>query len=171
MVAGGLPNTRFEFHTLAGQSTVHHLVSFITHGVFEKFPKLKVIAIEIGIAWLPWLLWTLDRHYPSLKRESPWVKRLPSEYFREHIRVSTQPMEDTPKREQLIEALEAVGGMEDVLVFASDYPHWDTDDPRYIAKRLPKSWWPKLFYDNAADALRWPTGDRPGAAPEPSLTR
>jgi predicted TIM-barrel fold metal-dependent hydrolase len=161
MTAGGLPPSRFEYHTLAGQSVVHHIVSFITHGVFEKYPRLKLMAIEIGIAWLPWLLWSLDSHYDALRKESPWVKRLPSEYIRDHVLVSTQPMEESPRRGQMIDLLESAGGLEDILVFASDYPHWDTDDPRAISNRLPKEWWPKVFYENAAQVLRWP--DEPAA--------
>ena len=101
-------------------------------------------------------MWSLDHHFLAIRRENPLVKRPPSEYFREHIRVSSQPIEMTPERNQLIDALEAFGGVEDILVFASDYPHWDTDDPNYIARRLPEAWWPKVFYSNARDFFRWP---------------
>jgi len=158
--AGGVPHTRFEFHTTSPQHSMSHLASFIVHGVFEKFPKLKLLVIEGGVAWLPWLMWSLDRHYESLRRESPLVKRLPSEYIREHVRVSSQPLEVSDDRDQLIELLEAAGGIEDMLVFASDYPHWDSDDPAYISRRLPRAWHEKVFHDNALDLLRWP--DDPG---------
>jgi predicted TIM-barrel fold metal-dependent hydrolase len=154
--AGGIPGTRFEFHTLAIHASLFHLSSFIVHGVWEKFPALKLMLIEIGIAWLPWLMWTLDDQYAELRRESPWVKRLPSEYLREHVRLSTQPLEVSPRKEHLIELLEAVGGVDDMLMFAADYPHWDTDEPGYAARRLPASWATKVFYDNCYESLRWP---------------
>jgi predicted TIM-barrel fold metal-dependent hydrolase len=154
--AGGIPNTRYEFHTLAPQSTIVHLASFVTNGVFERFPKLKLLILEAGIAWLPWLMWSLDRHWDSLRRENPLVKRLPSEYIREHVCVSTQPIEMTDDKNQLIEALQAADGIDDVLVFSSDYPHWDTDDPSYVARRLPSEWGPKLFHENARRVLRLP---------------
>jgi predicted TIM-barrel fold metal-dependent hydrolase len=159
MMAGGMPNSRFEFHTLAPQSTVHHLTSFITHGVFEKFPKLKLMIIEIGMAWLPWLIWSLDRQYENLVAEGALISRLPSEIFRDHIRVTTQPVELTPQRGQLGEALQSVDGLDEVLCFASDYPHWDTDDPSYIARRIPESWWTKVFYSNTLETLRWAKGE------------
>jgi predicted TIM-barrel fold metal-dependent hydrolase len=168
-VAGGLPNSRLEFMTLSPTAMLIHLMSFVTHGVFEKFPKLSVLSIEAGFAWLPWFLWSMDSRYAEIRRESPWVKRLPSEYVREHMRFSSQPLELTADRDQLVEALEALGGVEDLLVFASDYPHWDTDDPRFVATRLPKSWWPKLFYENARGLLRWPK-DAPQRATEPAAT-
>jgi predicted TIM-barrel fold metal-dependent hydrolase len=160
MFAGGLPNSRLEYHTLLPQSLVTHVVSLLTHGVFEKYPRLKVLAMEFGVAWLPWLLWGLDRHHELLRRESPFVKRPPSEYFREHIRLSTQPLELSPEPRQLMQLLESVGGVDDLLLFASDYPHWDTDDPRYIARSLPRGWWPKISRANALDFYRWPKADR-----------
>lgn len=161
MMAGGMPNTRFEFHTLAPQSTVHHLLSFIVNGVFEKFPRLKLVIVEIGVSWVPWLMWSLDRNYSNLRREHPHLTRLPSEIFREHVRLTTQPLELTPERLQLAEALETFGGMEDILCFASDYPHWDTDDPSFIARRMPESWCPKVFYENTREVLRFPEDQRP----------
>jgi uncharacterized protein len=167
MSAGGMPNLRLEFHTLAPQSTIHHFVSFITHGVFEKYPDLKLLLVEIGVSWVPWCLWTLDAHYRELKAESPWIKKLPSEYFRDHVRLSTQPLEASPKKGQLIQLLEAFGGMDDVLMFATDYPHWDTDDPLYISRRLPAGWLQKVFHGNAESFYgRATTSAHTGVAPQ-----
>jgi predicted TIM-barrel fold metal-dependent hydrolase len=64
-------------------------------------------------------------------------------------------MEASPKTEQLIDLFEAVGGVDDILCFATDYPHWDLDDPTYISGRIPKSWWPKVFYQNAMKLYGW----------------
>lgn len=167
--AGGLPSTRIEYFTLLGQPIVHHLSSFITHGVFEKFPGLKLMLVECGVGWLPWALWGLDARYAELRKESSWVRRLPSEYFKEHVKVTTQPLELTPKREQLIEALEAVGGLENVLCFSTDYPHWDADDPFYVARRLPKEWMPKVFYRNACSFFGWTEADLEHEAASPAV--
>jgi uncharacterized protein len=48
-----------------------------------------------------------------------------------------------------------VGGIDDMLCFATDYPHWDLDDPTFIASRIPRAWWPKVFYRNAAKVYGW----------------
>jgi hypothetical protein len=65
--------------------------------------------------------------WQRLRDEVPHVKRPPSEYLREHFWVSTQPMEETDKPDELIDVMEWIGF--DRLLFASDYPHWDFDDP------------------------------------------
>jgi predicted TIM-barrel fold metal-dependent hydrolase len=153
--AGGVPSTRLEFHTVIPQPMVHHLVSFVTHGVFERYPSLKLLIVEAGVSWLPWLMWNFDSHAKLLRMESPWVKRDPSDYIREHVRLTTQPFEASPKNDQLIDLFEAVGGVEDILCFATDYPHWDLDNPTYIASRIPKSWWEKVFYQNAMKLYGW----------------
>lgn len=160
--AGGLPGNYFEMDNVFTHPMLHHLASFIVHGVFEKYPKLKVLSLECGLSWIPWLIWNLDDHYRVLKRESPLLKRLPSEYFRDHVRFSTQPLELSPERAQLIQVLEAFGGIDDMLCFSTDYPHWDADDPRYVGGRLPRSWRRKVFYENARQLFRWPAGAVPG---------
>lgn len=148
--AGGNTASRLEWYTLAGHPAQHHVTSFITNGVFEKFPTLRLLIIESGFTWVPWVVWSLDRSYADLRRESRWVKRLPSEYFHEHVRFTTQPSESTPPAKQMIQVLEACPILEDMLCFATDYPHWDNDDPLYVARRTPEAWHEKLFYGNAA---------------------
>lgn len=149
-VAGGQANCKLDFLGLQMEPMMHHLVSFITHGVFEKFPTLKLLLIEMGLAWLPGFVWKLDSMVDVFRLESDWVKRKPSEYFREHVRLTTQPMEAGPSRKHMLGLLETFEGIEDVLCFASDYPHWDSDDPLVIANRLPREWHAKLFYNNSA---------------------
>ena len=42
-------------------------------------------------------MWHMDADWKALGDQTPWLKRLPSEYFREHIRVGTQPMHEPPQ--------------------------------------------------------------------------
>jgi predicted TIM-barrel fold metal-dependent hydrolase len=53
--------------------------------------------------------------------------RAHEEYIREHIWVTTQPIEEPADPRHLFDTMEQVGW--DRLLFASDYPHWDFDDP------------------------------------------
>jgi uncharacterized protein len=150
-----------EWHTLGSAcSIMSHLVSLLCHGTFERFPKLKVLLIEGGIAWLPGILWRLDTNWRALRSETPWLERKPSEVAREHVRFSTQPLEHTDGNDEtLFEMLEAAGAP-DNLCFASDYPHWDFDDPGFMLKRLPESWRDKVLHENAAELY----GERLGLA-------
>ncbi|MBX9590620.1 MAG: amidohydrolase family protein [Hyphomonadaceae bacterium] len=113
----------------AGHSTSCQTVvtSLVIEGVFERFPKLKVVIVEGGFAWLAPLSWRLDKLYERMRGEVPHLKRRPSEYIREHIWVTTQPMEEPEDRRHVLDMMAWIGW--DRLLFASDYPHWDFDDP------------------------------------------
>lgn len=118
-------------HSAACQSMV---ASMALEGVFERFPGLKVINIEGAFGWLPSLCWRLDKHWARMRAEVPDVKRPPSEYLRQQLWITTQPMEEPENPQHLLDLMEWVGW--DRLLFATDYPHWDFDDP---AKALPSS--------------------------------
>ncbi|MFC7397475.1 amidohydrolase family protein [Chelatococcus sp. GCM10030263] len=75
-------------------------------------------------------MWRLDKHWIRLKSETPHLKRLPSDYIRQQVWVSTQPIEEPDRREQLLETIDWMGW--DRVCFASDYPHWDFDDPMHV---------------------------------------
>lgn len=147
----GAPTFYIEWHTLGSAGSIMaHLVSLVCHGVFERLPDLRILLMEGGIAWLPGILWRLDTNWRALRSEIPWLERKPSEAVREHIRFTTQPLEHTDGKDELLfEMLEAVGAPE-ILCFASDYPHWDSDDPAFMLKRLPETWREKVMHENAA---------------------
>ena len=92
----------------------------------ERFPKLPVIWIESGLAWVPFLMQRLDHEYMLRPSEAPLLKKKPSDYMRD-MYYSSQPMEI-----QDMEALECTFRMinaETQLLYSSDYPHWDFDLP------------------------------------------
>ncbi len=99
----------------------------IMEGIFERLPELKVVLIECGFGWLPALGWRLDKHWKRLKDEVPHLKMAPSEYIKKHFWVTTQPMEETENPDHLLEVMNWIGM--DRIMFSSDYPHWDFDDP------------------------------------------
>jgi predicted TIM-barrel fold metal-dependent hydrolase len=142
----GPPTFFWEAHALFIETGMGHVASVIAHGVFERYPNARFVLIECGVAWLPAVLWRLDADYKALRKETPWLKRLPSEYARGHIRLTTQPLEQPKDKHHLWAALEAMNGRE-VLLFASDYPHWDFDDPATL--ELPPGWEEDVFDGNA----------------------
>jgi predicted TIM-barrel fold metal-dependent hydrolase len=123
----GWPSFYIEEMTEHSTSVQAMVTSLIMEGVFERWPSLKIVLIESGFAWLPALGWRLDKVWHRMRDEVAHVKRPPSETLREHFWVSTQPMEEPEKPAHLLDVLDWIG--HDRVVFASDYPHWDFDDP------------------------------------------
>jgi predicted TIM-barrel fold metal-dependent hydrolase len=137
-------------HSASCQTAV---TSLVIEGVFERFPRLKVVMIEGGFGWLPALSWRLDKLFERMRSEVPHLKKKPSEYIREHIWVTTQPMEEPQDRRQLFDIMEWIGW--DRLLFASDYPHWDFDDPfRAFPAGLPKERHKQILTSNARAVYR-----------------
>jgi len=99
------------------------------NGLPERFPKLRVIWIESGLAWVPFMTQRLDNEYMMRWSEAPALRTLPSDYMRDMFS-STQPMEmtDMGTLEQTFRMMKA----ETQLLYSSDYPHWDFDLPSTI---------------------------------------
>lgn len=110
------------------QIAMAHLTSLICEGVFEKFPDFRFLFVEHDFFWVPGLLWHMDSDWKSLRDYTPWVKKLPSEYVREHVRFGSQPMPDLPTRDDMRRFLEWLRA-DEVLVYTSDFPHFDWDEP------------------------------------------
>jgi predicted TIM-barrel fold metal-dependent hydrolase len=123
----GWPSFYIEEMTEHATSCQALVTSLIMEGVFERYPQLKIVMIEAGFAWLPALGWRLDKHWKRLRDEVPHLRQAPSEYIRKHVWVSTQPMEEPEAPEHVLDVMEWIGF--DHILFASDYPHWDFDDP------------------------------------------
>jgi predicted TIM-barrel fold metal-dependent hydrolase len=127
-----------------------HLTSMIVEGVFEKFPKLRVVFIEGGYAWLAPFLWRLDADWKGLRHQTPWVQKPPSEYVWEHVRFTSQPLEE-PEHPSRLREVFRWNRAERTLMFASDYPHWDFDSPTDAFPPLPEDLKRRIFYENARD--------------------
>jgi predicted TIM-barrel fold metal-dependent hydrolase len=139
ITSSGWPSFYLEDHTAMAMAFQAQLVSLVFEGVFERFPGLRVVLVEGGVAWLPSLAWRMDRLFEDMRGEVPELRRRPSEYIHEHVWLTTQPVEEPERPEQLLEVFERIGA--DRLLFATDYPHWDYDDP---ARAFPAPLPPKL---------------------------
>jgi predicted TIM-barrel fold metal-dependent hydrolase len=107
-----------------------HCTNWLCNGLPERFPKLKTIWVESGLAWIPFLMQRLDNEWMMRSSEVPLLKRKPSDYMRE-MYYSTQPMEMVHNREALELTFKMINA-ETQLLYASDYPHWDMDLPSTI---------------------------------------
>jgi len=144
----GWPSFYLEEHVWMGNLEAALAVSLICEGVFERFPRLRVVLVEGGISWMGPLMWALDDGFDKLRADLPHLSRKPSEYLREHIWLTTQPIEEPAEPRHLAWALEHTG-MTDHIMFASDYPHWDFDNPRTALRDVPKELRAKFYGENA----------------------
>ena len=107
------------------------LIPAIAHmalsGVFDRIPALKVLAVEAGCGWAPYLMDRLDEKHHILGGMTAATKEKPSDYMRNNIWYVAEPEERT-----ISSVLDLVG--EDRVLWGSDYPHIDStlDAPNQI---------------------------------------
>jgi predicted TIM-barrel fold metal-dependent hydrolase len=152
----GRPSGYFEWHSGIPLTFQAHVISLVTEGVFERFPGLKLVLVEGGIAWLAHTMWRLDKNFKALRSTTPWLRRAPSEYILEHVRLTTQPLEEPDNPAHLLQIFDMIRA-EKTVCFASDFPHWDFDDPRRVFPRqMSDDLRRRIFYENAADLYGLP---------------
>lgn len=108
------------------------LATLIFDGVFDRFPKLKWGAIELGAAWVPGWMRAMDSAAHAFRRNETRLQQLsalPSELVRRQLRVTPYPHEDAGW-------IVANAGPE-VALFSSDYPH--VEGGRAPLKRFDES--------------------------------
>ncbi len=126
----GWPSHYLHDYVAQSQTFEDQLLSLISNGVFNKFPSLRVVLIESGVTWLPGFLWRAIKTWRGVRAEVPWVSRSPAEIIRESVRLTTQPIDAPPDAAVVNRIIEQID-CDRMLLFASDYPHWqfDGDDP------------------------------------------
>lgn len=150
----GWPSFYFQEHYTFVPGAQALVSSLVIEGVLEAFPALKVAIIEGGFSWAPALGWRMDRHFETFHREVPHLKRKPSEYMKEHFWWATQPMEEPATAHHIVDVIDWIGW--DRILYSSDYPHWDYDDP-YRIFRFPidEGDRRKILGDNARNLYRY----------------
>ncbi len=122
----------------------------VVGGVLERFPRLRLAFLEAGIGWVPYLMDRLDEEIEKRgAEEAPYLTKLPSEYIAKSGRVffGVECGEKT-----VPDAMR--WSLEDTLLYASDYPHWDGDWPHTVVNTrgrndLSETVKQKMLHDNA----------------------
>jgi uncharacterized protein len=126
------------------------LIATIIGGVFERFPTLSIAYLESGIGWVPYMMDRLDEEVEKRGAdEAPYLSKLPSEYVTSGriffgVECGEKTIPDGVR-----------WGLENTLLYSSDYPHWDGDWPhtvRVVRDRpdLTPSTKQKMMHDNVA---------------------
>jgi len=143
----GWPSYHAEDYVNQAQAFQAAVSSLVAEGVFAKFPDLTVVLLESGWTWLPAHLWRLDKFWRGVRMEVPWVDRPPSRIVRERVRLTLQPVDAPPDPAELGRLLDHLGS-EDMLLFSTDYPHWQFDGDRALPEGLPAGLARKMMVDN-----------------------
>ena len=144
----GWPAHRVEDYVAQSAAFESQLLSFLTEGVFQKFPALKLVLIESGVTWLPTLLWRTNKTWRGVRPEVPWIDRPPAELLREHVRLTLQPL-DVPRGDpqRFPRVLDHVGS-DRMLLFSTDYPHWHFDGEDVLPDGLADDTLRRFMIDN-----------------------
>src|SRR5215211_5008207 len=143
----GWPSYYAEDYAAQTQGFQSQVASLISEGVFAKFPGLKVVLIESGVTWLPGFLWRFAKFWRGLRSEVPWVDRSPAEIVRDHFRLTIQPLDAPPAPEAVERAIDHLRS-DDMLLYASDFPHWQFDGDDVMPPGIPAAMQRKILVDN-----------------------
>lgn len=133
----------------------NQVMSLIFDGVFDRFPTLQIVLIEHAFTWILPLMWRMDAVYQERGPENG-LKRKPSEYVKDHIWFTSQPLDYPENKVDLTNALEWMEA-DKILLFSSDYPHWTFDDPEFVAKHIPEHMRENVMFQNAIDLFHLPS--------------
>lgn len=150
--AGGIAANFFQHRAMWPQVAWSNLISLVLEGTFVRYPDLKVIFAEDGFSWLPFVQWRMDMDWRALRDETPWLEKPPSHYVRKNIRLTTQPIDEPERPEQLLQILDMVHA-DETLLFSSDYPHWDNEFPERTLRAVPEPLRRRILYENALELM------------------
>ena len=164
----GFVSYYFEFHPQYTMYYYPHVASLVMAGIFAKIPELRFVLVEGGVSWLTPFMWRLDHYWQEFGSEVPWLDKPPSEYVRKHVLVTTQPLERPSEPRRLNEYLGWMGSRQ-MVMFSTDYPHWDYDHPEPTLRRLPSEVRELFAYENAAGLYGFSEFGGPATPPPSAL--
>lgn len=149
----GMARFTGSFLSRLGMNVFKPLADIVGSGLFERFPKLKIVAVETGIGWIPYYLEALDDTFLRIRWSAgTHLKRLPSEYFKEHL------WHTFITDSHGIDNRHAIGV--DHIMWSTDYPHANSDWPNsqrtvaYEFRDVPSDEKRLIMRDNAAKLYR-----------------
>ncbi len=144
----------FFLNVTASDALRHGLTSFMQYGTFDKFPRLKIVLLEVGAGWIGYWLDRMDAVYDSVMGRGVPLKEKPSYYFKRNVWISADPDEHS------LPAMMQLCG-EDRFFWASDFPHPDhtgnyIEELEECAEKLTPSARQKLLGENVMRTYNCP---------------
>jgi predicted TIM-barrel fold metal-dependent hydrolase len=143
----GWPSYYTEDYVNQAPGFQSQLTSLMAEGVFAKFPDLTVVLMESGVSWLPAYLWRLTKFWKGLRSEIPWVSDPPASIVRDRVRMTLQPF-DAPSDDGGVMRLMEHIGSDEILLFSTDYPHWQFDGLNVLPAGMDKALAVKIMAEN-----------------------
>lgn len=148
-------NKYISVHTLGfvwGQMQV--VVNLLERGTPVKFPDLNFTFLEGDVGWVPGLMFRMNKEYSARRDELPHLKKSPEEYIKDFY-FASQPIGEPDNPMDMHHLLEAMDAPR-TLMFSSDYPHWDFDNPSelfgYLDANCTEEEQRRILSENAKDA-------------------
>lgn len=127
------------------------LTSLVCDGVFDRFPDLRFVFVEGGFHWAAPVIDRIVATGKYLGAELVGRKPPTREFILEHIRFTSQPAEEAPTHDEWVRSF-GVSDAARVLMYSSDYPHWDGDYDAWRAlPRMPAEIEDRIYWQNARD--------------------
>jgi predicted TIM-barrel fold metal-dependent hydrolase len=143
----GWPSHYLQDYVSNTHSFESQLLSLVHEGVFGKFQELRIVLLESGVTWLPGLMWRAVKTWRGVRAEIPWVRESPAELIRRHVRLTVQPIDKPPEASDLERVIEQIGS-DDMLLFSTDYPHWQFEGDAPLPEGIPSRLIEKITTDN-----------------------
>ncbi len=129
------------------------LADLVYSGVFDRFPGVRIVAVEAGIGWIPSFLHHLDDNFLRRRfRAGVRLGRMPSEYFKDHVWATfIEDPHGIRNRHEI--------GL-DKIMWSTDYPHTNSNWPNsqriaaYELRDVPTAERALILHDNAARLYR-----------------
>lgn len=127
-----------------------HVLRMIQAGLFDRFPGLKIVIGHMGEA-LPFWLPRIDNRYSWNLRGAPKLRKLPGDYIRENVWVTTSGMNYWPQLEMTLKVMGP-----DRVLYATDYPFEKQAEAVGFVEAMPLDAAQKkaLFEDNAVKVFK-----------------
>jgi predicted TIM-barrel fold metal-dependent hydrolase len=145
--SNGWPTHFLQDYVSNTQTFEAQLLSLVYEGVLGKFPDLTFVLLESGVTWLPGLIWRAVKTWRGVRPEVPWVKESPAALIRRQVRLTIQPIDAPPDAADLERVIEQIGS-DDMLLFATDYPHWQFDGDAPLPDGIPSRLIDKITREN-----------------------
>ncbi len=128
---------------------MRNMASLIGSGVMDRYPSLRIATLEAGHGWLPFWIKRLDEHAETIKAALPELRHRPTDYVTSGRYFQSI---EIPEGAPLTNAVADLLG-DDVLMYASDYPHGESHFPKstgiVLGWEMPETRRRKLLWDNA----------------------